>query len=133
MRVRHTGTRGFLTIRGTRDGLVRPEFVFEIPSRDAEQLLMMCPHPLLEKVRHEIFYAGNIWHVDEFAAENTGLVLAEVELHDLGQQVTLPDWIGAEVAFDERYRNSRLADFPWRPRTIAVPAVPQPGRISSEY
>jgi adenylate cyclase len=54
-----------------------------------------------------------MWHVDEFAGANAGLVLAEIELRHAGQTVLLPDWIGEEVTLDQRYRNSRLTDAPW--------------------
>ena len=80
---------------------------------DAEAMLAaLCARPLIEKVRYQVPHAGLVWHVDEFTGENTGLVLAEVELEDPQQPVTLPDWIGAEVTFDERYRNSHLVDSP---------------------
>jgi CYTH domain-containing protein len=62
-----------------------------------------------------------VWHVDEFAGENAGLVLAEVELSHPGQAVVLPDWVGEEVTSDERYRNSRLADVPWANGWVTQP------------
>jgi adenylate cyclase len=112
VRVRRAGSRGFLTIKGTSTGLGRPEFEYEIPAEEAEELFKLCRHPLIEKVRHAIPYAGLVWHVDEFAGENAGLLLAEVELQHPGQSVSLPDWIGEEVTADERYRNSHLVDVP---------------------
>ncbi|MBQ0822912.1 CYTH domain-containing protein [Microvirga sp. HBU67558] len=113
VRVRCGASRGFLTIKGGGKGLGRPEFEYEIPLDEAEELLKLCPRPLIEKVRHEVLHAGMVWHVDEFAGENAGLVLAEVELRHPGQAVVLPDWVGEEVTSDERFRNSRLADVPW--------------------
>ena len=50
--------------------------------------------------------------VDEFAGDNTGLILAEVELERPDQHVPLPPWVGEEVTHDPRYRNSRLVDTP---------------------
>jgi len=113
IRVRCGASQGFLTIKGSSNGPVRPEFEYEIPLDEAEELLNLCRRPLVEKVRHEIWHAGMVWHVDEFAGENAGLVLAEVELRHPDQAVVLPDWVGGEVTSDERYRNSRLADAPW--------------------
>src|SRR5262245_21726579 len=40
-----------------------------------------------------------------------GVVLAEIELADAGQEFALPDWIGAHVTSDPRYRKvNMLAD-----------------------
>lgn len=114
VRVRCTARRGFLTIKGRSNCPVRPEFEYEIPLDEAEELLKLCQSSLIEKVRHHILHAGTMWHVDEFAGENAGLVLAEVELRHPGQAVALPTWVGEEVTSDQRYRNSRLADAPWR-------------------
>ena len=116
VRVRRAGTRAFLTVKGEAAGRTRPEFEYEIPVADAEAMLAtLCDQPLIEKVRFEVSYGGRLWHVDEFAAENAGLVLAEVELADAADAVALPPWVGAEVTDDMRYRNSELSASP-RPR-----------------
>lgn len=75
-------------------------------------MLKLCHQPLIEKTRYEIMHEGLVWQVDGFAGENTGLVLAEVELNDPEQPVAVPEWAGDEVTSDERYRNSRLVDAP---------------------
>jgi len=36
------------------------------------------------------------------------VVLAEIELADVGQKFALPDWIGAEVTSDPRYRKINM-------------------------
>lgn len=54
-----------------------------------------------------------VWEVDEFAGDNQGLILAEVELSEEHQIVDLPDWIGEEVSGDPRYFNSYLAKNPF--------------------
>ena len=112
VRVRRAGVRAFLTIKGPSRGMVRPEFEYDVPVDQAEELFKLCRRPLIEKVRHEVPYAGLVWHVDEFTGANAGLILAEVELQHPQQPVTLPAWIGDEVTFDERYRNSHLVENP---------------------
>jgi CYTH domain-containing protein len=46
------------------------------------------------------------WEIDEFHAENEGLLVAEVELDHVDQVIALPDWVGREVSDDQRYYNS---------------------------
>lgn len=77
-------------------------------------------------MRYEVLHAGRMWHVDEFAGANAGLVLAEVELDHPAQAVTLPDWVGQEVTSDERYHNSHLADAPQRYGRTELAARPAP-------
>lgn len=59
-------------------------------------------------------HRGTTWEVDDFAVENAGLVVAEVELQSEAQTFDKPDWLGAEVTQDARYVNSNLASHPLR-------------------
>jgi adenylate cyclase len=114
VRVRVAGDRAYLTIKGAPAGFSRSEFEYPIPLADATELLdTLCDRPLIEKTRHKIDWAGLIWEVDEFAGENQGLIMAEVELTDPQQSITQPDWIGEEVTGDPRYYNSNLTKYPF--------------------
>lgn len=119
VRVRRAGSIAFITVKG--DGQVaRPEFEYAIPVEDAEAMLAdLCLRPLVEKMRHEVWHAGLLWHVDEFEGGNKGLVLAEVELASVDQCVELPAWAGREVTDDPGYRNSELSRQPLRDRAAA--------------
>ena len=113
VRVRVLGEKGFLTLKGPRIGISRTEFEYEIPKEEAESLLeSFCDEALISKVRHKVNYAGNLWEIDEFTGTNEGLTLAEIELRQEAQSVTLPDWVGKEVSEDERFFNARLAKHP---------------------
>lgn len=114
VRVRLAGARGFLTIKGPAAGPARSEFEYEIPSRDAEQLLQLCEVPLIEKTRYRIPYGRFVWEVDEFHGVNDGLILAECELEAPDQQPDKPDWVGREVTGDPRYANASLVRRPYR-------------------
>jgi adenylate cyclase len=113
VRVRVAGNQAFLTIKGITRGATRPEFEYEIPIADAEQLLKLSDGPLVEKVRRIVVHEGSTWEVDEFLGENAGLVVAEIELETESQAFTRPQWLGREVTEDSRYFNSSLATFPY--------------------
>jgi CYTH domain-containing protein len=84
---------------------VRAEFEYTIPYSDAEEMLRpMCDGNILYKVRHFVPYGSNIWQVDVYERLLEGIVLAEIELTNVDQQLTIPDWIGAEVSADPRYK-----------------------------
>ncbi len=115
VRVRIIGDQGFLTVKGRADGITRLEFEYEIPLADATGMLDdLCLKPLIEKTRTKIDYRGATWEVDDFAGDNAGLVVAEVELASEDQRVELPPWIGEEVSEDPRYFNSSLVAKPFK-------------------
>lgn len=110
VRVRTTGTKAFLTIKGPTIGTTRAEYEYEIPLADANAMLdALCHRPLIEKVRYRERVDDRVWEVDVFDGANAGLIVAEVELPDANATVTLPPWAGQEVSDDPRYFNSNLA------------------------
>ena len=114
VRVRISGKRAFLTIKGSATGITRLEFEYEIPLQDANEMLdKLCQKPLIEKIRYEVFEGGFKWEIDEFLGENAGLVVAEIELEDENQEFTKPDWLGREVSDDARYLNANLIKNPY--------------------
>ncbi|MBW1723429.1 MAG: CYTH domain-containing protein [Deltaproteobacteria bacterium] len=119
VRVRATKDKGFLTIKGAPENLKRPEYEYEIPVKDAEEMLdSLCIRPLIEKTRYRVEHGGFVWEIDVFSGENKGLVLAEVEIQDQNQEIPLPEWIGEEVSGDPRYTNAQLVKNPyirWNP------------------
>lgn len=114
VRVRIEGERAVITIKSKVTGASRGEWEYAIPVPDAAELLeRLCEQPLVEKTRHRIAYRGHVWEVDEFAGENAGLVVAEIELGSEDEAFDKPDWIGREVTGDKRYYNSSLIRSPY--------------------
>ncbi len=114
VRVRTVGKQGYLTIKSEVTGATRLEFEYEIPLADANEMLdTLCHKPLIEKIRRKVEYGGLLWEIDEFLGENAGLVVAEVELTDENQAVSLPHWVGEEVTGDRRYYNAMLSQHPY--------------------
>ena len=114
VRVRTINDKGYLTIKGLTVGATRLEFEYEIPRRDAEQLLDICEKPLIEKTRFKVEEGGFFWEIDEFFGENQGLIVAEVELESEDQDFSRPDWVLEEVTGDPRYFNSNLIKKPYK-------------------
>ena len=117
VRVRTIGSandgQGVLTIKGSSQGIVRPEYEYSIPWAEAQTMLHTLCAAVVEKLRYRIVYAGMTWEVDEFAGANQGLVTAEIELEQVEQSFARPPWLGREVSHDSRYTNARLAQRPF--------------------
>ncbi len=114
LRVRIQGNNAFLTIKGLAINASCPEFEYNIPLPEAKSLLTtLCIKPVIEKTRYRIPVDNLIWEVDEFTAENEGLIIAEVELERPDQPVELPCWIGREVTGEKRFYNASLVHHPY--------------------
>ena len=119
VRVRVAGDDAWLNIKS--GGLVasRLEYEYAVPVADARELLAVALGPLIEKTRHFVPYGGMEWEVDEFHGDNTGLVVAELELDREDQAFARPPWAGAEVTHLPRYYNVSLVNHPYRQWTAA--------------
>jgi adenylate cyclase len=111
VRVRISGERATLTIKGPRRGIARDEFEYEIPLDDALLLLSdHCQGKVLEKTRHFAPFKGFSWIVDVYSGILNGVVLAEVELPSVDAVFDLPPWVGREITGEEQYRNETMLD-----------------------
>lgn len=102
-----------LNIKAAVVGAARAEYDYPLPARDARELLELCVGQLV-KVRHFVPFAGHTWEVDEFGADNAGLVVAELELSAVDESFERPPWLGEEVTGLARYYNHALAFHPFR-------------------
>ena len=114
VRVRLADGQGFLNIKSGTLGIQRSEYEYPIPATEAEEILdALCEKPLLEKTRHFVRHGQHLWEIDEFAGDNAGLIVAEVELRRPDEPFARPDWLGEDVSHDIRYYNSQLARRPY--------------------
>lgn len=110
VRVRISGSRGFITVKTRNIGAVRNEWEFEIPLADARAMLAAACSSVLSKTRYILPADDGLkWEVDEFHGCLEGLVVAEIELPGEDHPVNRPAFIGREVTGDPRYYNSNLA------------------------
>ncbi|MEZ4691255.1 MAG: CYTH domain-containing protein [Ignavibacteria bacterium] len=94
IRIRQTDSKSYITIKGSNVGAIRPEYEYEIPSEDAEELIEKFAVSSITKIRYIIDYKNKKWEVDEFLGDNEGLIIAEIELKDENEEFELPEWIG---------------------------------------
>lgn len=110
VRVRIKGEQAYLTLKGSSEGIVRPEYEYTIPLKDAEEMLALFTDKQIRKTRYEIMHAGKRWEVDVFEGKLAGLILAEIELQAEDEIVEVPNWVGPEVSDDPNYYNAVLVE-----------------------
>lgn len=105
---------------GVRVG-VRREYEIDVPAATGAAILQtMADGPPIEKERQLVRCNGRLWEVDVFTGQNAGLVMAEIELDDIGAVLELPDWVGPEVTADPRFTNHALFRNPFSRWGVAL-------------
>lgn len=114
IRVRVSGEDARLNIKAAVVGAARAEYDYAIPLADASEMLENLSVGRIDKTRHFIEREGLVWEIDEFHADNQGLIVAEVELPAVDTVIHRPDWLGREVTEAARYYNHALSLRPYR-------------------
>ncbi len=116
VRVRIKGDTGFLTVKGKGNdqGTTRFEWETVLPLKDAEALLKLAEPGVIEKIRYEVPRGKHLFEIDEFFGDNSGLIVAEVELEREDEPFEIPDWLGKEVTGNPKYYNSQLSKQPFK-------------------
>ncbi|MDL5510554.1 CYTH domain-containing protein [Arenibacter sp. M-2] len=116
VRVRIKGDKGFITVKGkgNQSGTTRFEWEKEIAVKEADALILLSEPGVIDKVRYYIEVGRHIYEVDEFLGDNSGLIVAEIELEDEAEDFLKPSWLGQEVTADIKYYNSQLSKNPFK-------------------
>ncbi len=114
VRVRISDKEAHLNIKSATLGISRLEYDYPIPVEDADEILdRLCTSPVVEKTRHYVRQGTHVWEIDVFEGENTGLIVAEIELGSEDETFERPAWLGEDVSHDKRYYNVALAKMPY--------------------
>jgi adenylate cyclase len=107
VRVRRHGDDLWLTIKGA-GGLARVEEEVPLRPEQFDALWPLTEGRRIEKTRHEL---PDGVEVDVYEGTLAGLVVAEIEFGSEDESAAFepPDWFGAEVTDDSRYKNRALA------------------------
>ena len=114
IRVRIAGDEAWLNIKAGGFVASRQEYEYPLPLDEARELLALVEGPLVEKTRHYVEQGALTWEIDEFHGDNSGLVVAELELDSEDADFARPPWLGIEVTELRRYYNVCLVKHPYR-------------------
>jgi len=116
VRVRVKGEEAFITVKSAmaEGKITRHEWEYEIPVKDALEMLALCGEGVIDKTRYLVKVGKHLFEVDEFHEGNEGLLIAEVELESEDEPFEKPHWLGEEVTGNVRYYNSFLSIHPYK-------------------
>jgi CYTH domain-containing protein len=111
VRIRSRDGETTLTVKGGR-GRSRAEEELEIDPERFAALWELAEGRSLEKTRYELpATGGRTVELDIYRGRLEGLAVAEVEFssEEDAEKFVPPTWFGAEVTYDDAYKNRRLA------------------------
>ena len=96
---------------GAGRGLERMELEVELSREQFDALWPATEGRRVVKDRYEVEHGGFVIEVDVYHNALSGLLTAEVEFdsREASEAFDPPDWVGAEVTDDDRYKNQNLA------------------------
>jgi adenylate cyclase len=126
---------GRITIKSAKPGKRRSEFEYPIPAEDAAELLdRFCGAGRVWKIRVDVMHGEDVWEIDVYEDELTGLMACELEFH--GEEHSLasekPSWLGPEITNKAPYYNQNLAQHGWPPDYTALVVDYQRIRIEAD-
>lgn len=115
VRVRIIGDQAWLNVKGIGNstGTTRFEWETEISVKDAAELIKICEPGVIEKFRYVVPFKNHTFEVDEFVGDNSGLIIAEIELGSEDESYEKPPWLGREVTGESKYYNAMLMKNPY--------------------
>jgi adenylate cyclase len=116
VRIRVSDDTAYITIKGKSNtaGTSRFEWEKEIPFFEAEELLILCEPHVIEKQRYLIKKGKHTFEVDYFLGDNSGLIVAEIELNSENEKFQKPSWLAKEVTGELKYYNSSISKLPFK-------------------
>ena len=115
IRVRISNHKAWLNIKSATIGTSRQEYEYEIPLDEGQEIIdTLCIKPIIEKTRYFVPYQQHLWEIDVFSGDNEGLIVAEIELSEVGEHFFKPSWLGKEVTEELKYYNNSLCSNPYK-------------------
>lgn len=109
-RVRDKGGKYTVTVK-TKGELVRGEWETGLTQEQFDALWGASEGQRVEKTRFQIPHDGLVIELDVYEGDLEGLVTAEIEFEDevAAGRFVAPEWLGADVTSNQKYKNQNLA------------------------
>ena len=116
IRVRFTGKDFKIALKKNIKSFTNFEFEYTIPRKDGETIMSNVSNTI-KKERFFLEIEKKSWIVDCFQENNYPLEIAEIELSNEEERLSLPSFISKEITGMKHYSNFNLAKYPfseWR-------------------
>ena len=111
-RIRCTGKNSKITLKKHIKGFTNFEYEYSIPRSDAETIMSNLSSTI-KKERFFLEVEKKSWIIDCFKDNNYPLEIAEIELSNEDEHLSLPTFISKEITGLKHYSNFSLASNPF--------------------
>ena len=112
IRIRFTGKDFKITLKKHIKSFTNFEFEYSIPQKDGETILSNLSNTI-KKERFFLEVEKKSWIIDCFKEENYPLKIAEIELSNENEDLSLPSFISKEITGLKNYSNFSLSNKPF--------------------
>ena len=111
-RIRFTGKDYKITFKKHIQSFTNFEFEYSIPRKDGETIMSNLSNTI-KKERFYLEVEKKSWIIDCFKEKNYPLEIAEIELSNEKEDLSLPSFISKEITGLKHFSNYSLADKPF--------------------
>ena len=112
IRIRFTGKDYKIALKKHIKSFTNFEFEYSIPPKDGETIMTNISNTI-KKERFFLEVEKKSWIIDCFKENNYPLEIAEIELSDEDEDLSLPSFISKEITGMKQYSNFSLTDKPF--------------------
>ena len=112
IRIRLSGKDFKITLKKHIKSFTNFEFEYSIPRKDGE-IIMSNLSNTIKKERFFLEIEKKSWTIDCFKENNYPLEIAEIELSEEGENLSLPSFISTEITGLKSYSNFSLSNNPF--------------------
>ena len=112
IRIRFTGKEFKITLKKHIESFTNFEFEYSIPQKDGETIMSNLSNTI-KKERFFVEVEKKSWIIDCFKENNYPLKIAEIELSNEEEDLSLPSFISKEITGMTHYSNFSLANKPF--------------------
>jgi CYTH domain-containing protein len=112
IRIRFTGKDYKIALKKHIKSFTNFEFEYSIPIEDGEKIMSNLTN-IIRKERFFLEVEQKSWIIDCFKENNYPLEIAEIELSNEKEDLSLPSFISKEITGLKRYSNFSLANKPF--------------------
>ena len=112
IRVRLIGKNSKIALKKHIKGFTNFEFEYSIPRKDGETIMSNLSNTI-KKERFFLKVENKSWIIDCFKENNYPLEIAEIELSNEYEDISLPSFISKEITGLKHYSNFSLANKPF--------------------
>ena len=112
IRIRFTGKDFKIALKKHIKSFTNFEFEYSIPQKDGETIMSNLSNTI-KKERFFLEVEKKSWIIDCFKENNYPLEIAEIELFNEKEDLSLPSFISREITGQKKYSNFCLAEKPF--------------------